>query len=755
MSDNDNINNGTGGEPNMDTMIPSILEIGKHLINRYPNKPEGYMLIARHYINDGNDQDTIKIGIPYLKKAATMGNKVELYFNYTIACRRVKNYSDALWGIEKILVLQPKNPQYMGHKGYILYNMGQHDDGIKYIKDAITLVEETDNENRAKWTGNEIVDFVDFIKALCEYYYCIPEQVKEATRLAEFGLGLFPDKLTESLKKFLDYNYSVPFTSTAELSKNQIGEMYFLGGHQFQQKGDLHEASKEYMIACEYLPHLSVPHYAASMTLRFIGQHELALKYATMATDIDPTNMMYLSALMHLLKATCRWEEFDKRMPLVDEMIKTKNYEELADFRLSGIYWGFSMELLHKLSEDHMKTLEVPKKKQYKQLKHNLKNKKQIINKKLKIAYVSSNYRNHAQGSQLSTFFKEHDREKFEVFAISIYPAVNELATERREILKAQVEHWIDADDMEAENIAKIIKDNNIDIVIDLCGHADHTQLDIFAYRPAPVQISFLGYPGTTGAKFIDYYVGDPISTPQTMAEHFSEKLFIMPNTYQVTEHKGEHPVASFSNFSVIKDTSIVIFCNFNQPVKIEYKIFTTWMNILKNVKNSVLWLLEHTATDKMREEATKQGVDPNRLIFQKPVNKKDHLIRMQSADLLLDTTVYNAHTSAGDALWAGLPIITILGDTMPSRVCSSMVTSANFPEMIVNSVEDYENRAIYLGNNIKELRGMRKKIELARNDMKLFDTANFVKDFESGLRETWRQSVEGGKFVSFEVAKI
>jgi predicted O-linked N-acetylglucosamine transferase (SPINDLY family) len=174
--------------------------------------------------------------------------------------------------------------------------------------------------------------------------------------------------------------------------------------------------------------------------------------------------------------------------------------------------------------------------------------------------------------------------------------------------------------------------------------------------------------------------------------------------------------------------------------------MFINWLNILKRVDNSVLWILHNGKINNMIEEAIKYGVNPERLIFVEQLEKIQHLKRMQQADLLLDTSVYNAHTSAGDALWAGLPILTILGNTMPSRVCASMIIDT-FPEMVVDSFEEYEERAVYLGNNINELKELRRKVELGRENMKLFDTVGYVNNFEKGLKCVWKQFVENNTF--------
>jgi predicted O-linked N-acetylglucosamine transferase (SPINDLY family) len=219
---------------------------------------------------------------------------------------------------------------------------------------------------------------------------------------------------------------------------------------------------------------------------------------------------------------------------------------------------------------------------------------------------------------------------------------------------------------------------------------------------------------------------------------------------HQVTEHKGTYELLNCK-----KSSNEIVFCNFNQSVKIEYDLFKVWMNILKNVKNSVLWLLHSGATVNIQREAKKLGINPSRLLFFYPIEKKAHLERMRQADLLLDTTIYNAHTSAGDALWAGLPIITILGDTMPSRVCASMLKAAELSELIVNSMEEYEEKAIYFGNNIEELQNLKKLVESKREIAKLFNTYDYVKDFEKGLKCTWTAFIEGNELENIIISEL
>lgn len=710
-----------------------LLTQGMTLIKQKPDDPQGYLCLTQYYNKDPSNIEHIKLGLPYFKILACMCNKDGIYYDYTSSARVIKNYEEALWGINMALKYEDKNIQYIIKLGYILFEMGDSKKGMEKLLLAMDLMEKTNEKTLKNLKPDVIVDYVTLIVTLCKMYDNDPNK---AIKIAKFGIKVFPISFTEVL---------IPYTKSI-VDDKRLGEQYFNEGVKYQSMGNLELASQNFVKACEKMPDFPLAHLGASQTLRYIGKHDLALKHMTKAHELDKDNLTYLSGLMHLLKATCKWEEFGEKYKIINKMIENKEYDKLEHFRSSGMYWGFDMELTCLLTQRDVDK-SIPKQIYYKH------NKLQDANKKLKIAFISSNFRNHAQGSQMSTFFREFNRKEFEIYAISIYPSTDPAAIMRKEILKAQVDNWIDAFDcnntiISDETLAEIIYEHSFDIIIDLCGHADHPKLGAFAYKPAPIQISFLGYPGTTGAPFMDFYIGDPISTPLNEPYGFTEKLFLMPNTYQITEHRGEHPVESFMTKNIKKNN--IVFCNFNQPVKIEHKMFITWMNILKNVKNSVLWLLEHTAMDNVRKEAHKYGVNGNRIIFLPMVGKREHLKRMQQADLLLDTTIYNAHTSAGDALWAGLPILTIMGNTMPSRVCSSMVIAAGFPEMIVKNFDEYEQRGIYLGNNLDILKKMRIDVENKREHMPLFDTQQYVRDFEKGLKIVWKQYIEKDKFESF-----
>ena len=309
----------------------------------------------------------------------------------------------------------------------------------------------------------------------------------------------------------------------------------------------------------------------------------------------------------------------------------------------------------------------------------------------------------------------------------------------------------------------------------------DLTRMAIFAARPAPIQINFLGSPSTTGANFIDYFIGDYFSTPphRKDVEQNTEKLILMPHTYQVCEHKSEYteflnmstfgvPSDKFSEdlseeereqlellsdpktFSGIPfqdDSKPFIFCNFNQASKINREVWEIWMEILERVPNSVLWMIANPeCTRETFEKTANKSKMSGRIFLTTSVNKRAHIQRMRICDLLLDTFYYNAHASAGDALWAGVPILTLEGKTISSRVCGSMCIANGFPEFVVKDRKEYLERAVYLGNEKGTVRMWKERLIQVRNSSHLYDVENYVKNLSNALLQIWRHYLKSGR---------
>ena len=334
------------------------------------------------------------------------------------------------------------------------------------------------------------------------------------------------------------------------------------------------------------------------------------------------------------------------------------------------------------------------------------------------------------------SFVYEHARKcvpqsRFEMTAISIGPDDN---SEMRQRLKHSFDHFIDATILSDEEIASRIRVTEIDILIDLKGFTQDARTNVFARRPAPIQANYIGYPGTMGAEYIDYIIADQTVIPENSKQYYLEKIVYLPTSYQVNDSKRFISDKAFTRTQLGLPPTGFVFCSFNNNYKITPRIFDCWMRILKQVESSVLWLLEDnpTAASNLRKEATTRGVNPERLIFAKRLPIAEHLARHRLADLFLDTLPYSAHTTASDALWAGLPVLTCLGETFAGRVAASLLNAIGLPELIAATPEAYEQMAIDLATHPEKLAVIKRKLAENRLTTPLFDTKLFTKHIEA-----------------------
>ncbi len=318
-----------------------------------------------------------------------------------------------------------------------------------------------------------------------------------------------------------------------------------------------------------------------------------------------------------------------------------------------------------------------------------------------------------------------------------------------RQRLQASFERFIEAQPYSDSQIANLIKELEIDILVDLAGFTTNSRTSIFAKRPAPIQVNYLGYPGTMGAEYIDYIIADRIVIPEDQHEFYSEKIAYLPSSYQVNDAKRSIADRAFTRTELGLPLTGFVYCCFNNNYKITPRVFDSWMRILKQVEGGVLWLLEGNAkaASNLRKEAVARGVDAERLIFANHMPLPDHLARHRLADLFLDTLPYNAHTTASDALWAGLPVLTCLGETFAGRVAASLLNAIGLPELISATLEAYEQMAIDLATQPENLAVIKRKLAENRRGTPLFDTKLFHQTYRSRLYCDVRAS--SGKFTT------
>jgi protein O-GlcNAc transferase len=374
------------------------------------------------------------------------------------------------------------------------------------------------------------------------------------------------------------------------------------------------------------------------------------------------------------------------------------------------------------------------------------------FHERVRIAYLSSDLREHAVAHLTAGLFEHHDRSRFETTAIS-FEAARDSQTGRR--VSAAFERFVDASAQSDQEIADLVRQLEIDIVVDLNGFTRNSRLGVFARRPAPIQVNYLGYAGTMGADFYDYIVADATIIPREHFEYYSEKVVWLPDCFMANDDKRAIAERTPSRNELNLPENAFVFYSFNQPYKIDPTIFDVWMRLLAAIDGSVLWLKESeaAASYNLRLEAQRRGIAPERLIFAPSLpDAADHLARQRQADLFLDTRYYNAHTTAADALWAGVPVVTCLGSTFAGRVAASLLRAVGLPELVTDSLADYEALALKLAREPELLSSIRAKLARNRNTFPLFDTARFTRHIEAAYVAMWERAQRGEPPASFAV---
>ena len=372
---------------------------------------------------------------------------------------------------------------------------------------------------------------------------------------------------------------------------------------------------------------------------------------------------------------------------------------------------------------------------------------------RVRIAYLSNNFHESAMAYLLAGMFERHDRSRFEVTAISFGPERN---SPMRQRLKNAFEHFVDVHGNTDQEIAELMRRSEIDIAVDLMGFTADNRLNVMARRAAPIQVNYMGYPGTMGAPYIDYIIADRTVIPEGDRVFYSEQVVFMPESYFITDDRQVISDRVPTRVQCGLPDSGFVFCCFNSNYKITPAIFDIWMRLLGAVDGSALWLLESnpTAMDNLRREARQRGIAPERLIFAGKMPVADHLARHRLADLCIDTLPYNAHTTATDALWAGLPIVTCPGSTFAACVAASVIRAAGLPELVAETLQDYEALALKLARDARLLASVKDKLAGSRDTCPLFDTGRSTRCMEAAYVGMWERHQSGRPAESFVVSE-
>jgi len=450
--------------------------------------------------------------------------------------------------------------------------------------------------------------------------------------------------------------------------------------------------------------------YVKANILRDLGQLQAALESYEAARVAAPNHPHALNGIAQAALALCDWSRTAELAPLLAENV-TANRALIQPFVMLG--YSDDTALLRRCAENYVRRTVPPAPPMAgSKYKHD----------RIRLAYLSADFHQHPTAQLMAELFERHDRDRFEVHAYAFGPDDGSAMCAR---LKKAFDRFDDVRGLDDRTVAALLREREIDIAADLNTHTQDARPGIFAHKPAPVQVNYLVYPGTSGAPFMDFILADRVVLPSDQQPFFSEKIIHLPDCYQANDATRAIGPAPSRREAGLPEGDFV-FCCFNNSWKITAPVFDIWMRLLEQVDGSVLWLLDSPARDNLRRAAQVRGIAPERLVFAPKISPADHLARHRLADLFLDTLPYNAHTTASDALWAGVPVVTQIGKAFQSRVAASLLKAIDLPELVTTTQAKYEELALELATNPTLLTATREKLARNRATAPLFDSERF-----------------------------
>lgn len=487
----------------------------------------------------------------------------------------------------------------------------------------------------------------------------------------------------------------------------------------YLEDGRVSEAITAFEKAAELEPNSALVAGNLGASYEIVQRYTDALREYTRASVLAPDNRAFTTRRLHVAQHLCLWDGIEGLFA----KIASASANELAEVQPFGLLSvpGVSPAVHRDVAAFHAQR-HFPDRHVVRPIRK--------PSGRFRIAYLSSDFHDHPTSWLIVELLELHDRSKFEVFAYSSSPKTSDPIARR---VRDASDHFQEIHALSDQRAAELIAGDRIDILIDVKGYTLHTRSGILGYRPAPIQINYLAYPGTMGAGYVDYIIGDPVVTPPEFDDHYTETVLRLPHCYQPNDRKRPRPPAPSREAAGLPGQGYV-FCSFNNAYKVTPEVFSSWCRILAAVPGSVLWFLTSTSqvSDNLRKEAALRGISPDRLIFAPRFVFSDHLARYQLADLVLDTFPYTAHTTASDALWCGVPVVTRLGETFASRVAASILTAAGMDDLITSSIADYEAIAIAIANDPTRQAELKQRIERQRMLCPLFDTPRYTADLEA-----------------------
>ena len=628
--------------------------------------------------------------------------------------------------VTRSIKARPKFPPAHNNLGTIYEEMDRMEDAAASYRRAVRLdpsMAEAHNN-----LGNALKALNDFDGAVQSFRKAIkihPDMAEAHNNLglAYAGLGQLDDAMTA-------------FDKAIELAPD-VAEPYVGLGHAQHLLGYLDDAIANAERAIERRADYVDAHIVLGAALYADGDLGAAVNALQKTVALDPQSAQATAELFKASSYACDWAHLEDLSQAIDR----QNAEGLARGSGVGEQPLFNVTRLADPARNHAIA-------QYWSGLHSPAGAKRRRGKassdgRITIGYLSSDFGDHAVGHLTRGLFELHDRDRFAVLA---YAAYGEDGSDNVEKVKRDADGFTNLLEISHADAASQIRRDKVDILVDLNGHTHGNRLQICALRPAPLQVTWLGFPGTTGADYIDYLLTDRIVTPAEHAAHYSEAIAYLPGCYQMNGLPDTTSDRAFTRSDVSLPEDAVVFCSFVGAQKIEPFVFESWMRILDATPGSILWLYESSkdAAANLKREAAARGIDADRLHFGGKLPRNDHLQRLRCADIALDTWTYGGHTTTSDALRADLPVIARMGSHFASRVSSSILQTMNLESLITDSAADYEALAIKLAQDAVAIRDLKTRIAQARETTPLFDAKRFVNGLEDAYRQMWERHLAG-----------
>ncbi|MDG4550141.1 MAG: tetratricopeptide repeat protein [Candidatus Contendobacter sp.] len=633
-----------------------------------------------------------------------------LHMSGVIACQLDK-YQLGYELISKAIQINPNNAIVYNNHGLVLQELKQFDAAAASYERAIAI--QPDYAEAHNNLGNVLNELKKLEAAVASYEHAI--SIRPDYAQAYYNRGVVLQELKRLEAAVASYDRAI-------FLKPDLAEAYNNRGVVLQELKLLDAAMASYNRAIAIRPDYAEAYNSRGNALRELNQLDAALESYDKALQLKPDYGLLHGLRLYIRLQICDWNGMEfEYIELENKILRGEN--ATSPFPLLGIKDSLALQkkstelfIQHNYPVNH--TLGLISKHPPKE--------------KIRIGYFSADFGEHPVSYLTAGLYEMHDRARFEITAFSFgYHADGE--TRKRLVLA--FDQFLDVRDKSDREVAQLSRDLQIDIAVDLGGHTKDSRPGIFAHRAAPVQVNYLGFPGTMGAEYIDYIIADSTLIPLESQGYYSEKIVYLPYSYMANDRRRKISDTQFIRQDFDLPETGFVFCCFNNNYKITPAIFEVWMRILKAVDGSVLWLREDStiASKNLKQEAERCGISAGRLVFAKRMGSlSEHMARHRQADLFIDTLPYNAHTTASDALWAGLPVLTCMGESFTSRVAASLLNAIHLPELITHTLEDYERLAIELATHPTKLVAIKRKLEENRLTTPLFNTESFTKHLEA-----------------------